>query len=85
MDTQASAMEARLFPVVETQYGKIRGLNHQGVKTFKGIRYGASTEGGLPPKKESSCNVRLELKIKGVNHGQEIAFSRADHHQATRS
>ena len=26
---------------------------------------------GVPPKKESSYNVRLELKIKGVNHGQK--------------
>jgi len=40
---------------------------------------------GLPPKKESSFDVRLELKIKGVNHGQEIAFSRANHQQAARS
>ena len=45
MDTAASVMEARLFPEVETQYGKIRGINHHGVKTFKGIRYGASTAG----------------------------------------
>jgi para-nitrobenzyl esterase len=53
MTTQASTMEARLFPVVETQYGKIRGLNHQGVKTFLGIRYGASTAGKnrfMPPQ-----------------------------------
>ena len=41
--------------------------------------------GGVPPKKESSVDVRLELKIKGVNHGQEITFSRADHQQVARS
>ena len=40
------------------------------------------SEIGLPPKKESSCNVRLELKIEGGNHGKEIAFSGADHQQA---
>jgi para-nitrobenzyl esterase len=46
-------MESKLFPVVETQYGKIRGINHHGVKTFKGVRYGASTEGKnrfMPPR-----------------------------------
>ena len=33
-------------------------------------------EGGLPPPKESSIDVRLEIR-KGVNHGQEVAFSGA--------
>jgi para-nitrobenzyl esterase len=57
MDTPASVMETRLFPVVETQYGKIRGINHHGVKTFKGIRYGASTKGNnrfRPPQPPAS-------------------------------
>ena len=50
-------METRLFPVVETQYGKIRGINHQGIKVFKGVRYGASTAGKnrfMPPRPPES-------------------------------
>lgn len=53
MNTQATVMEDKLFPIVETKYGKVRGINHVGVKTFKGIRYGASTEGKnrfMPPQ-----------------------------------
>ena len=40
---------------------------------------------GLPPKKESSFDVRLELKIKGVSHGQEVVFTGAGNQQVTRS
>jgi len=48
--------EKEMFPIVETKYGKVRGVEWQGIKTFKGIRYGASTAGNnryMPPKAPS--------------------------------
>lgn len=42
------------FPVVETQYGRVRGMEVAGIKTFRGIRYGADTSGPnrfMPPLK----------------------------------
>src|SRR5260370_42389928 len=40
------------FVVAETAFGKIRGVDNSGIKTFKGIPYGASTAGSnrfMPP------------------------------------
>jgi para-nitrobenzyl esterase len=39
-------------PLVETSYGKIRGFVNQGIYSFRGVRYGASTTGKnrfMPP------------------------------------
>lgn len=49
---KAFAALADGFPVVQTTYGKIRGMDVAGINTFRGIRYGASTAGKnrfMPP------------------------------------
>ena len=41
-------------PVVETSYGKVRGFLNDGICSFRGVRYGASTAGKnrfMPPQK----------------------------------
>lgn len=41
------------FVIAETAFGKIRGTENRGIKIFKGVPYGASTEGAnrfMPPK-----------------------------------
>jgi para-nitrobenzyl esterase len=75
-------MESKLLPVVETQYGKIRGINHQGVKTFKGIRYGASTEGKnrfMPPQPPPSWAGVLDAFDYGQISPQTPADRRGDY------
>jgi para-nitrobenzyl esterase len=48
-----SAARLRLFPTVETDHGRLRGLDRGGIKNFRGIPYGADTGGRnrfLPPR-----------------------------------
>ncbi len=48
----ARGAETDLFPVVETEHGKVRGLVSDGIAAFKGLRYGADTSGRnrfMPP------------------------------------
>ncbi len=50
------AAERTAGRIVETKYGKVRGVSADGIYTFKGIHYGASPEGAMrfmppsPPK-----------------------------------
>lgn len=54
------------FVIAETSFGKIRGIDNHGIRTFKGIPYGASTEGTrrfmLPADPASWTGVRDALE-----------------------
>jgi para-nitrobenzyl esterase len=45
MPWRGFAAESDRFPVVETKSGPVRGMDVAGIKTFRGIRYGADTSG----------------------------------------
>jgi len=54
MDNKSELTGTMGEPIVETTYGKVRGKVQDGVYTFKGIRYAASTTGDnrfMPPQK----------------------------------
>jgi para-nitrobenzyl esterase len=49
----ALGAESDLFPIVETEHGRVRGIFSGGVAVFKGLHYGADTSGRnrfMPPQ-----------------------------------
>ena len=61
--------------VAKTQYGKVRGYVEEGVLTFKGVPYGASTGGEnrwLPAKPPASWEGELPTLIYGANCPQRL-------------
>ena len=57
--------------IVETSAGKIRGYSHVGIHTFKGIPYGASTEGAArfmaPTKPKPWTGIRSSMQYGWVS------------------
>lgn len=61
--------------VAKTQYGKVRGYVEDGVLTFKGVPYGATTAGEnrwLPAKPPASWNDEYPALIYGANCPQRL-------------
>src|SRR5690349_13081199 len=61
--------------VAITQYGKVRGYVEDGVLTFKGVPYGATTGGEnrwLPAKAPSPWNGEYPALIYGANCPQRL-------------
>jgi len=74
-DTAPTPPPSTAFPVAETTYGKVRGLEAAGIKQFKGIPYGAVTSGKnrfMPPQKptpwagERACYGACQTSPQGV-------------------
>jgi para-nitrobenzyl esterase len=66
-------------PIVETACGKVRGFNNQGILTFRGVRYGASTAGKnrfMPPKKPDPWSGVRDATSYGYRAAQTNPASR---------
>src|SRR5262245_29446728 len=61
--------------IAKTQYGKVRGYVENGVLTFKGVPYGATTGGEnrwLPAKPPAPWDGELPTLIYGANCPQRL-------------
>ena len=73
----ASAAAAR-EPIVDTTYGKVRGAIADGIYTFKGIPYGASTAGAgrfKPPAKPAAWEGVRDALVYG-NRAPQATLTR---------
>jgi para-nitrobenzyl esterase len=72
------------FVVAETANGKVQGMNLGGIKTFKGIPYGASTGGKnrfMPPQKPASWTGVRDAFAFGPISPQIMADTRGEYAQ----
>jgi para-nitrobenzyl esterase len=74
--------EAELFPVAQTQYGKIRGITWSGIHAFKGVPYGASTAGKnrwMAPKAPASWKGEKDCMDYGMISPQVTTDRRSEY------
>jgi para-nitrobenzyl esterase len=76
---------ANTFPVADTIYGKVRGMDVAGIKTFRGVRYGESTADSnrfMPPVKPKKWNGVVDALGYGPASPQKPGDPTNDYTQA---
>src|SRR5215831_13743254 len=79
-----AARNNELFFTAETQYGKVQGMANAGIKEFKGVPYGAPTDGKnryMPPQKRDAWTGIRECYADGPISPQTIASPASDYSQ----